>query len=140
MSKNNVVDRETAKAEFDRWCSAWKIGKKVKYLKGESLEQAEIQEEMIIDMIIEGRLSLGDNNELLYTMEDPTPNISEVKFSRPKGDIIMSGDRFNEDQTGHKAVAMVAAATGLAEKIVSGFEYNTDVSNLMVVIGHFLTA
>ena len=137
---SNVVDKETAKVEYERWCSAWKIGKKRKYMKGDELDQAETQEEMIIDMIMEGRLSLGDNNELLYTMEDPTNSTSELTIPRPKGDIIMSGDRFNEAQTGHKAVAMVAAATGLAEKIVSGFEYNTDVSNLMAVIGHFLTA
>lgn len=140
MSGENTVDRETAKAEYERWCSAWKIGKKRKYLKGEGLEQIEIQEEMIIDMIMEGRLMLGDKNELIYKMEDPFDSYTEFSIKRPKGDLIMSGDRFTENQSGHKAVAMVSSVIGYPEKIVSRFEYNTDVSNLMAVIGHFLLA
>lgn len=112
---------------------------KKKKTKGEDLEQAEIQEEMIIDLVCDGLLHLNDKNELVYKLEDPTETVSEVIIPRPKGDLIMSGDRFKEEQTGHKAIAMIAAATGLAEKTVSKFEANTDIMNLMAVIGHFLT-
>jgi hypothetical protein len=52
----------------------------------------------------------------------------------------MEGDRFREQETMHRAYAMVASATGYAEKVIIKLEYNTDITNLMAVIGHFLMA
>jgi hypothetical protein len=138
--KTNKIDHETAKAEYDRWCSAWKIGKKRKRLKGEDLEQVEAQELMIIELIEDGFLSMDDKNVLQYKLEEPIEAFSSLSIKRPKGDMLMEGDRFDEKQTIHKAYAMVAAATGYDSKVIMKMEYNTDITNLMAVIGHFLTA
>lgn len=137
MSK---VDKETAKSEYERWCSSWRIGKKRKRLKGDDLEQVESQELMIIELIEDGFLSMDDKNVLLYTLEEPIDAFSTLSIKRPKGDMLMEGDRFDEKQTIHKAYAMVAAATGYESKSIMKMEYNTDITNLMAVIGHFLTA
>ncbi len=137
MSK---IEKETAKAEYERWCSAWKIGKKRKRAKGDDLEQMEAQELMIIELIEDGFLSMDDKNVLQYTLEDPIKAFSTLSIKRPKGDMLMEGDRFDEKQTIHKAYAMVASATGYESKSIMKMEYNTDITNLMAVIGHFLTA
>ncbi len=137
---NKSVDRETAKKEYDRWCEAWKIGRKRKRMKGEDLAQAEVQEGIIIDLIQDGLLSMDNKNVLNYKLEEPREGILEFKISRPKGDMLMEGDRFKEQETMHRAYAMVASATGYAEKAIIKLEYNTDITNLMAVIGHFLMA
>jgi hypothetical protein len=139
MSKNRI-DKETAKKEYERWCEAWKIGRKRRRMKGEDLEQAEVQESLIIDLIQNGLLLMDNKNVLIYNLEEPREGITEFKIPRPKGDMLMEGDRFREQETMHRAYAMVASATGYAEKVIIKLEYNTDITNLMAVIGHFLMA
>lgn len=135
------VDSVTAKSEFDRWCFAWKIGKKRAKMKGEDKDQADAQEEIIVGLIEEGRLRMDDKKVLHYVIEEPQPGLPvEFDIPRPKGDMVMEADRFKEQQAIHKAYAMIAAAVGYDQKAVMKLEYNTDVTQLMAVIGHFLTA
>ena len=135
MSK---IAKEVAKDSYDEWCKSWHIGRKKKYLKGEDLEQVEIQEEMIVDMIMEGILVFKDN-AMEYTPLEPVGSLPVVKISKPKGDLLSSGDRFKEHQSGKKATAMLAAMAGEAEMTINKLDV-PDFQNCMVVVGHFLMA
>jgi hypothetical protein len=90
------INKETAKASYEEWCKSWHIGRKRKYLKGEDLDQCDIQEEMIIDMIMEGLLVFNEN-AMEYTPIEPVGQLPIVKISKPKGDMLSSGDRFGKD-------------------------------------------
>lgn len=138
----NKVDKETAKSEYQRWCKAWRMGRKRKSLKGEELENIEAQEEIIIDLIMDGFLVFEDDNSLTYTLEDEygdTLGFQDLSIKRPKGDVLMECDRYKEQEGMHRAYAMTAAAVGRPLKVITKLEYNTDITNLMAVIGHFLT-
>lgn len=143
MSDQKKNGPEVAKDEYERWCKAWKIGRKRKRMKGEDLEQAEVQEDIICGLIEDGLLTMDDKAVLHYTLEEPKPEKGlplVFEIPRPKGDMIMETDRFKEQEGTKKAYAMIGAATGYDSKVMIHLEYNTDITNLMAVIGHFLTA
>ena len=134
------IDHKTAVKEYERWCKAWKIGRKRKRMQGDELKNVEDQEAVIIELIENGLLSMTEKNVLHYDLEEPTEGLISFDIPRPKGDMLMEGDRFEERETQHRAYATIAAATGYAEKVIIKLEWNTDVYNLMAVIGHFLMA
>lgn len=134
----SVIDRETATAEYEKFCKAWKIGRKVKYMDSEALEQYEIQKETIIDCIAEGILHLDESNVMQYTMEDPVAGIEKLSIPKPAYKVLVATDKYKENAANQRAIALIAAATGEPEKLVSQFSINTDMSNIMMVLGHFL--
>lgn len=139
MSDKKVIGKDVAKDSYDEWCKAWNIGSKRKYLKGEELDQVDVQEEMIIDMISDGILLFDDNNDLVYTPIKKLGALPIVTLHEPTGSMLSAGDRFKEHEQGKRATAMLGSMSGEAEKVLSKLSM-VDTQNLMAVMGHFLMA
>lgn len=135
---SNVIGKDVAKDSYDEWCKAWNIGTRREYLKGDDLEQVEIQEEMIIGLICKGHLEF-DGNVLNYTPIKEIGALPVVKISEPTGAMLSAGDRFKEHESGKRSIAMLASMSGEAEKVIGKLSM-IDTQNLMAVMGHFLMA
>lgn len=109
MSKENkfVVDRETAKAEFDRWCDAWEIDDDVTGMDDEDKTAFEGGKAKIINAIMRGRLSLEDDNTLLFDTGE-----EKITVKIPQGAAYMEMDRYKDREGVHKAYAVLGAMTG----------------------------
>lgn len=136
----SVVDRETAEVEYEKFCKAWKIGRKVKRMNAEELEQYDAQKEIILDCIMDGMLSLDEHDVLQYRMDEPVSGIESVSIAKPNFRVMKATDKYGDNATTSKTIALIAAATKQPEKLVELFDWNTDVTNIMAVLGHFLSA
>ncbi len=141
LKKDGKIGRDVAAQEVDAWCDAWKMGRKISRLKGESLELAEEQKETLIDLIKDGNLVFNrEKNTVTYHLIDEVEEFSNgIEFGRPNGTAIMESDRFKENESVKRAYATIAGVIGESMKRVHKLEYNTDVANLMTIIGFFLT-
>lgn len=139
--KDNI-SVESATEEFELWCTDWKIGRKLKRLKGEDIEMADQQKETIIDMIVAGNLSYNPGKQILqYKLVDERPDFPDgLTIPRPGPIQMKEMDRFKEQESQARAVGTIAAIAGVPTKNVYKMAYNTDIMDLMAVVTYFLLA
>ena len=120
MEKEVKIDRETAVAEFERFCEANRINYDESGMTTEDAEAFEPLKERFIKTCMDGRVEV-DGRNLCYTISDLSEDFSGevVMIKRPKGHAFMAMDNYSDKQSVHKLQGFVSAMTGKDVKYFS---------------------
>jgi len=129
----SVVDAETAGAEFDRWASAMKLNLKRKGIDENERRDIESDRLMIIDCIIGGIVTIGDDGLLTYAPEDGRP----FTFHRPRGADLVVMDKKKKHAEMGKVFTSLASITRTSEVTFSKM-YHSDLEKCLAIWSLFL--
>ena len=119
-SKKGKVDQKTAEQDFKRFADAWEIDTDVADMSPDDLTSFEDQKRKIIKAIKKGRASVRDNGDITYVLKEPVHGVNEVVLSMPRGEGYMEMDRYKEQASVHKFMAVMGSMTGKPVKVFSG--------------------
>lgn len=129
---DNVIDKETAEAEFDRFCEAMRLTAKIQFKKRtlsvEDLEAFQEAQNLVIGAIESGALVITEGGDAEYT---PIGGGAALKFRRPRG-----GDLMDQRGNPRKGFGPLASITGQPEKRFSDMDWD-DLQNCMAVVALF---
>ena len=108
-----VVDRETAELEFNKWAAAMDLTAKLDPATLDDADRKEVATEKrrLVDAIMDGRLVVNDKGEFVFTPvteERPQP----ILFSEPSGAALMAIDKAGERENVRKSFNVLAEITG----------------------------
>lgn len=117
------VDKETAKAELERWFDAWNMEFDEDEFSQEERADFDSRIKDLIFALRKLRLKFDDeSNELEYTLRNPvqsTGEITQVNIPIPKGINVIEMDSYKEGQDIKKAFSMVSSLIKKPVSIVS---------------------
>lgn len=112
-------DRETAVAEFEKFCEANEIGCDESEMSSEDLESFKPLKENIVRACMQGRLVVN-GRDLEYTISEFSDSAGEkIVIKRPKGYAFMAMDGYKDQQSVHKLQSFISALTGKESKYFS---------------------
>ena len=126
MEKEVKIDRETAVAEFERFCKANEIDYDESAMTTEDAEAFKPLKERFINACMDGRVEV-DGRNIKYTVSEYSADSSGdvVVIKRPTGHAFMAMDNYSDKQSVHKLQGFVSAMTGKEVKYFS----KTDISD-----------
>ncbi len=131
MSKT-IVDRETAKVEFDRLCELWEIDNDMAGMDEEDKAAFEGNKAKIINAVIRGRLAVNDDATLSYDTGE-----ENITIAIPKGAAYMEMDRYKDREGVHKTYAVLGGMTGKSPSFFANMD-GRRLKPLMSIIALFL--
>ena len=140
MEKEVKIDRETAVAEFERFCEANEIDYDESAMTTEDAEAFKPLKERFINACMDGRVEI-DGRNIKYTVSEYSADSSGdvVVIKRPTGHAFMALDGYTDKQPVHKLQGFASAITGKEARYFS----KMDMSDWMFfqgVINLFLAA
>lgn len=105
-----VVAREVAEAQFDKFCDDMDIDRNVDKMKEKDAEGFLEQKEIIVEAMIEGRLMLNEDSEPVYTPKRTTV-ANPLTFREPSGADLMAMDRKKAGEDVGKMFALMDSIT-----------------------------
>jgi len=136
----NVIDKETAELEFERFCSAWEIDTDVADMDEEDRDSFNDQKRKIVKAICLGRLVFNENEELEYKLAYPEKvDCNSVTLTRPDGAAFMSMDKYKEKEGTHKTFSVLAMSMQKNPSFLSRLDA-IDIKPLMAVMNIFLVS
>jgi hypothetical protein len=133
----SIVDKKTAAADFNRFAAAWELDTDVEEMSIDDRQSFEQQKAKIIKGIMIGRAAIDESGDVRYTLKDPVHGIEEVTLKMPSGDGYMEMDRFRDQQSVRKFMAVMGHMTGRPVKAFSGMS-GIDLKFCMAVSALFL--
>ena len=120
MEKEVKIDRETAVAEFERFCKANEIDYDESAMTTEDAEAFKPLKERFINACMDGRVEV-DGRNIKYTVSEYSADSSGdvVVIKRPTGHAFMAMDNYSDKQSVHKLQGFVSAMTGKEVKYFS---------------------
>lgn len=114
-----VVDKETAEAEFRRFCHAMDIDDDTNDMDEEDAESFRHQKKQVVRAIRKGTLSFNNNGEAVYAPVSEKVQVldGQIVFHEPTGADKMEVDKHKEGQNAHKMYAMLASVTKQPQKV-----------------------
>ena len=109
-----VFDRETAEAEFERYCEANDIDCDIDGMSDEDRKGFEPIKKRFVKACMQGRVKVN-GTELIYTVSDFSPSPfrgEEVAIKRSGGKSFMEMDNYKETQSIRKMNGFMSAMTG----------------------------
>ena len=103
MEKEVKIDRETAVAEFERFCEANEIDYDESAMTTEDIEAFKPLKERFIKGCMNGRVEV-DGRNIQYTVSALSDNAAGdvVTIKRPTGHAFVAMDNYNDKQSVHK--------------------------------------
>lgn len=113
MEKEAKIDRETAVAEFERFCEANEIDYDESAMTDDELEAFKPLKERFVNACMEGRVEV-DGRNIKYTVSEHSADSSGdvVVIKRPTGHAFMALDGYTDKQPIHKLQGFASAITG----------------------------
>lgn len=120
MGKEVKIDKETAVAEFERFCEANEIDYDESAMTTEDIEAFKPLKERFIKGCMNGRVEV-DGRNIQYTVSALSDNAAGdvVTIKRPTGHAFVAMDNYNDKQSVHKLQGFVSAMTGKEVKYFS---------------------
>lgn len=115
-----LVSREVAQSEFDKWADHKKISAKKREQQKDSIEA-------IVDAIVEGTLVLKEDNTLVHTLKFPTEGEAPIKTleykPRLKMDIVHAHlQNVKSNDADGRVAAYIAALTTKSKTIIKALD------------------
>jgi phage major head subunit gpT-like protein len=107
---NVKVDRETATADFEKFCSEWRIGYDTATMTEDDQAEFEKLKQQIVTAVMDGRLYYDTDESWNYTISGSMSKDlvgTQIDIHRPKGDAYMEMDRFKDGQNMRKMYAIL---------------------------------
>lgn len=106
-----IVNRETAEADFDRFAEAWCLDTDIGSMEEEDRDSFVALKRRLVSTIIAGKLAVaGDGEELAYTLRFPkTDGITVLTCNVPPGSALVALDRHKDRQNMTKLNTYLAA-------------------------------
>lgn len=133
------IDKKTAEEDFGRFAAAWELDTNVDGMNADDRESFEQQKAKIVKAIMIGRASINDKGDVVYALKDPLPGAEELTLRMPSGDAYMEMDRFKDQQSVRKLMAVMGYMTGKPVKTFSGMS-GIDLKLCMAVTSLFLAS
>ena len=112
MEKEVKIDRETAVAEFERFCEANEIDYNESAMTENEQEAFKPLKERFVKACMDGRVEV-DGRNIKYTVSEHSAGCAGdvVVIKRPTGHAFMALDGFNDKQSIHKLQGFASAIT-----------------------------
>jgi len=119
--KKQVVDTETANAEFERFADGMDIDIDTSNMDVEDKTAFEKLQRRFINAIEQGHLVINENDEAVYTPHRKATKIKEpITFHERSGANTMAMDRSKKGQEVRKGYALMAEMCNIHPNIISG--------------------
>lgn len=105
-----VLAREVAESEFDRFCDDMDIDSDIAKMSEEDAKGFNSQKEILIKAFMDGRLVLNDDSEPVYTPKRSGFQ-NPLTFREPTGADLMAMDRKKDGQSIGKMFSMMDSVT-----------------------------
>jgi len=117
--KKEVIAKEVAEAEFDRFAEAMDLELEPADMDAEDKKGLDAQKGRLIKAIMSGSLIINENGEPVYTPQRAGENVNPITFSEPTGASLMAMDRKKRTEDVGKLYATMADITGQSSGIFS---------------------
>jgi len=120
MDEENKIDRDTAVAEFERFCETNEIGYDESGMTAEDADAFKSLKERFLKACMKGRVEV-DGRNINYTVSSLSDDFAGdvVTMKRPTGHAFMAMDNYSDKQSVHKLQGFVSAMTGKEVKYFS---------------------
>jgi hypothetical protein len=113
MSEFITLDPKSASAEFDRWGELLDFDFDPQYMNAETLEDFQNKRRMITKEIQSGRIVIGSDGDLTYTLKAPVKGVTALTFpADPDGNALLAMDQSKEGRFFAKLFAFTQSLTG----------------------------
>ena len=118
--KENKIDRDTAVAEFERFCETNEIDYDESGMTAEDADAFKSLKERFLKACMKGRVEV-DGRNINYTVSSLSDDFAGdvVTMKRPTGHAFMAMDNYSDKQSVHKLQGFVSAMTGKEVKYFS---------------------
>lgn len=137
MPADEVVSRDVAEAEFDRFCEEMDLDVDESVMDDDDRKSLAKARNKFVRAVMRGKLTVGNGGVPTYTYQPDGGDEVEISFPEPKGKAFLASDRGKKDQNMGKMFLIMAAMTGKPASIFSDMP-NRDVSVCMAVAQLFL--
>ena len=123
----NVIDKQTAEAEFIRYCDANEIDCDMDGMTEDEKKDFEPIKKRFIRACMQGRVKV-DGTDVIYTISDfskPPFKGQQIKVSRSGGQSFMGMDGYKDTQSVHRLHGFLSAMTGQETSFFAKLD-NTD--------------
>lgn len=135
----NKVDQKTAGEDFNRFADVWEIDTDVESMGEDDRKSFEEQKRKIVKAITIGRASVDTDGNIVYSLKDPVNGVDSVTLKMPRGEGYMEMDRYKEQASVHKFMAVMGSMTGKPVKVFSNMS-GIDLKFCMAVSALFLAS
>jgi hypothetical protein len=135
----NKVDQKTAEQDFSRFVDIWEIDSDVESMNEDDRKSFEEQKRKIVKAIVIGRASVDQDGNIAYSLKDPVNGLDSVTLKMPRGEGYMEMDRYKEQASVHKFMAVMGSMTGKPVKVFSNMS-GIDLKFCMAVSALFLAS
>lgn len=132
----NLVAKEVAEDEFNRFCDLMDIDHNVEAMSEEDAKSFEEPKTILIKAIMQGHLVINENGEPVFTPKN-SPKVSELTFREPNGADYMAMDRKKDNQSIAKMWAMADSVTKSTPGTIASLR-NRDLKVVQAVMQLFL--
>jgi len=111
------VEKETARAEFERFAAAWDIDTDLADMEEDDRSGFNKWKRTIVRVMMSGHLVVGDTGDPSYTLRWPTVKTGQLDFRVPGGKALLDFDRFKDTHNIHKIMSYMGNFTGQPDAI-----------------------
>ncbi len=137
LYKKEIVVREVAEQEFDRWADAWRIDTDIGHMDGEDTQDFENEKHKIINNIVRGYAAVNEEGNIVYKLSEPVGSLEEIELKRPRGRAWIASDKPKLNRNAAKTIHLIADAIGQIPAIIKRMD-GIDVKFLFSVYNLFL--
>ena len=138
-SKKGKVDKKTAEQDFNCFAEAWEIDTDVEEMTQEDRDSFNDQKRKIVKAIRIGRASVDGKGDIAYVLKEPVHSVDSLTLTMPRGEGYMEMDRYKEQQSVRKFMAVMGHMSGKPVKVFSDMS-GIDVKFCMAVSTLFLAS
>lgn len=123
MTESNLIDRETAVAEFNRFVDLMDLDLDESRMDSEDKKDFQVEREKLIGCIEKGSLAISEKGEPMFTPQR-SKDTSTLTFQEPTGASLMAMDRKQKNADVSKMYSVMADMTGQTVTRFSAMKYS----------------